>query len=206
MPLRPYARATGASAATLKSPQAFRSISEVAEILKVPQHVLRFWESKFVQLKPLKRRGGRRYYRLSDIELLCGVHKLLYGDRYTIEGVQKVLAQRGIRFVTEIGRSALSISGEHIALTAEEQDSAQEAGEGGEQLPEQEEAMPSERTQEGQGARQLEDLEDLDDAARQRLLQALDTLEEIAAALQSEADAESESSEAESAPPGGETS
>ena len=181
MPVRPHARPASASAPAPKSLQAFRSISEVAEILQVPQHVLRFWESKFVQLKPLKRRGGRRYYRLSDIELLCGVHKLLYGDRYTIEGVQKVFAQRGTRFVAELGRSVLSTSGGHIAAELEEVDAEAEAAE-----HEQSASSPAPAAPEGQGGRRL------DEAARRRLLQALDALEEIGAALQSAAAAPEE--------------
>ncbi len=82
-----------------KSADAFRTISEVAEELDVPQHVLRFWESKFIQIRPLKRAGGRRYYRPDDVALLRGIRALLYGDGYTIKGVQKVLKDRGARFV-----------------------------------------------------------------------------------------------------------
>jgi len=74
-----------------KSAGAFRTISEVASELEVPQHVLRFWESKFSQVRPLKRGGGRRYYRPEDVELLRRIRRLLYGEGYTIRGVQKVL-------------------------------------------------------------------------------------------------------------------
>ena len=74
-----------------KSATAFRTISEVADQLDVPQHVLRFWESKFTPLRPLKRRGGRRYYRPEDIILLRRIHSLLYTDGYTIKGVQRLL-------------------------------------------------------------------------------------------------------------------
>ena len=74
-----------------KSPDAFRTISEVAGDLDLPQHVLRFWETRFVQIKPLKRGGGRRYYRPDDVDLLKGIRHLLYGEGYTIRGVQKVL-------------------------------------------------------------------------------------------------------------------
>ena len=91
-----------------KSPEAFRTISEVADELDVPQHVLRFWESKFGAVKPLKRGGGRRYYRPDDIDLLRGIRALLYDDGYTIKGVQKVLRQRGARYVTELGRRSVS--------------------------------------------------------------------------------------------------
>ena len=76
---------------TTKSPSAFRTISEVAGELKVQQHVLRFWESKFSQIKPLKRGGGRRYYRPEDVELLKNIYHLLYQEGYTIKGVQKLL-------------------------------------------------------------------------------------------------------------------
>ena len=73
-----------------KSPQAFKTIREISETLEVPQHVLRFWETKFKQLRPLKRGGGRRYYRNEDVELLKKIKVLLYSDGYTIKGVQKL--------------------------------------------------------------------------------------------------------------------
>ena len=87
-----------------KSAEAFRTISEVAIELDVPQHVLRFWESRFAQIKPVKRAGGRRYYRPDDIDLLKGIRALLYSDGLTIKGVQKVLKERGLRHVADIGR------------------------------------------------------------------------------------------------------
>lgn len=80
-----------ASKSAEKSASAFRTISEVADELKVQQHVLRFWESKFSQIKPLKRGGGRRYYRPEDVELLKNIYHLLYNEGYTIKGVQKLL-------------------------------------------------------------------------------------------------------------------
>lgn len=80
-----------------KSAAAFRTISEVATDLGIPAHVLRFWESKFTQVKPLKRGGGRRYYRPEDIELLRGIRELLYTDGYTIKGVQKLLREGGVK-------------------------------------------------------------------------------------------------------------
>ena len=86
-----------------KSPEAFRTISEVAESLDVPPHVLRFWESRFVQVKPVKRGGGRRYYRPEDVRLLRGIRGLLYDDGMTIKGVQKILRERGVRHVIGIG-------------------------------------------------------------------------------------------------------
>jgi resuscitation-promoting factor RpfA len=82
-----------------KSPDAFRTISEVAEWLDVPAHVLRFWESRFTQVKPVKRAGGRRYYRPADMELLGGIKRLLHDDGVTIRGVQKILREEGVRHV-----------------------------------------------------------------------------------------------------------
>jgi DNA-binding transcriptional MerR regulator len=79
-----------------KAPTAFRTISEVAEDLNIPQHVLRFWETKFPQLKPLKRGGGRRYYRPEDIALLRRIGDLLYTQGYTIKGVQRLLREGGL--------------------------------------------------------------------------------------------------------------
>lgn len=84
-----------------KAPDAFRTISEVADDLDVPKHVLRFWEGKFAQLRPMKRGGGRRYYRPEDIELLRAIRHLLYSDGYTIRGVQKILKAQGARYVIE---------------------------------------------------------------------------------------------------------
>ena len=83
-----------------KSPEAFRTISEVAEALETPAHVLRFWESRFPQIRPVKRAGGRRYYRPSDIALLAGIKRLLHDEGMTIRGVQKILREQGIRHVS----------------------------------------------------------------------------------------------------------
>jgi len=91
-----------------KSPDAFRTISEVADDLDLPQHVLRFWETRFSQIKPLKRGGGRRYYRPDDVELLKGIRHLLYGEGYTIKGVQRILKEQGSRFVMQIWREDAS--------------------------------------------------------------------------------------------------
>ena len=98
------AEATGAGRRVTKSPSAFRTISEVANELEVPQHVLRFWESKFSQVRTLKRGGGRRYYRPEDVELLRRIRALLYDDGYTIKGVQKLLRENGRRPVSGPGR------------------------------------------------------------------------------------------------------
>ncbi|HOV04990.1 MAG TPA: MerR family transcriptional regulator [Kaistiaceae bacterium] len=85
-----------------KSPEAFRTISEVAEYLDLPQHVLRFWETRFTQIRPMKRGGGRRYYRPDDVDLLRGIRHLLYGQGFTIRGVQKILREQGVRHVMTI--------------------------------------------------------------------------------------------------------
>ena len=90
-----------------KSPDAFRTISEAAEELDVPQHVLRFWETKFTHIKPMKRAGGRRYYRPADVELLQGIRSLLYKDGYTIRGVQKILKEDGAAYVAGVGRGEI---------------------------------------------------------------------------------------------------
>ena len=87
-----------------KSAEAFRTISEVADELQVPKHVLRFWEGKFGQIKPMKRGGGRRYYRPEDVELLRGIRRLLHDEGYTIKGVQKVMRQSGVEFVKHYGQ------------------------------------------------------------------------------------------------------
>ncbi len=82
-----------------KSSDALRTISEVANDLDVPKHVLRFWESKFSQINPMKRGGGRRYYRPSDIELLQGIRHLLYSEGFTIRGVQQIFKREGVDYV-----------------------------------------------------------------------------------------------------------
>ncbi|MFT3986218.1 MerR family transcriptional regulator [Aestuariivirga sp.] len=90
-----------------KAPDAFRTISEAAEELNVPQHVLRFWETRFTQIKPMKRAGGRRYYRPADVELLKGIRGLLYAEGYTIRGVQKILKEDGVAYVAAVGRGEI---------------------------------------------------------------------------------------------------
>ncbi len=87
-----------------KAPDAFRTISEVADELELPQHVLRFWESRFREIKPMKRGGGRRYYRPGDVDLLRGIRHLLYGEGYTIRGVQRILREQGSKFVEVVWR------------------------------------------------------------------------------------------------------
>jgi DNA-binding transcriptional MerR regulator len=89
----------------MKAPDAFRTISEVADDLDLPQHVLRFWETRFNQIKPMKRGGGRRYYRPEDVDLLRGIRLLLYSEGFTIRGVQRVLKEKGVGFVAGVGQS-----------------------------------------------------------------------------------------------------
>ncbi|MBO6542365.1 MAG: MerR family transcriptional regulator [Alphaproteobacteria bacterium] len=131
-----------------KSPDAFRTISEVAADLDVPQHVLRFWESKFSQIRPLKRGGGRRYYRPEDVDLLRGVRALLYKDGYTIKGVQKVFKDQGVRFIVETGRgvgeasvaglarAAVETMGDDVPASASASRALEEADESDEELRE----------------------------------------------------------------------
>ena len=95
-----------------KSPKAFRTITETAEILDLPAHVLRFWESKFKYIKPMKRGGGRRYYRPEDIHLLLGIKQLLYLEGLTIKGAQKVIQTNGVKSILKRG------SNEIFTLTA----------------------------------------------------------------------------------------
>ena len=90
-----------------KSASAFRTISEVASEMDVPPHVLRFWETKFAQIKPLKRGGGRRYYRPEDIDLLRGIRELLYTEGYTIKGVQKLLREGGVKSIGPTAATAV---------------------------------------------------------------------------------------------------
>jgi DNA-binding transcriptional MerR regulator len=93
-----------------KAPDAFRTISEVAGDLDIPQHVLRFWETRFSQIKPMKRSGGRRYYRPDDVDLLKGIRRLLYSEGYTIRGVQRILKEHGIKSVQGLADSSAAVS------------------------------------------------------------------------------------------------
>lgn len=90
-----------------KSPSAFRTISEVGEILGIPAHVLRFWESKFTQIKPVKRGGGRRYYRPEDVSLIRAIQHLLHEQGMTIKGAQKVLRERGVKAIIAMGQDLM---------------------------------------------------------------------------------------------------
>ncbi len=109
-----------------KSPDAFRTISEVAELLDTPAHVLRFWESRFAQIRPVKRAGGRRYYRPGDVALLAGIRALLHDQGVTIRGVQKMLRERGVRQIAMVGQAALEGRSVPIMAAALEDRSAPE--------------------------------------------------------------------------------
>ena len=93
-----------------KAPDAFRTISEVADAIAIPAHVLRFWESRFPQIKPVKRAGGRRYYRPSDVALVAGIQQLLHKDGLTIRAVQQILREQGVRHVATLGGAKISRS------------------------------------------------------------------------------------------------
>jgi DNA-binding transcriptional MerR regulator len=114
----PSGRAAG------KSATAFRTIAEVAFDLQLPAHVLRFWESKFPQIKPLKRRGGRRYYRPEDVDLLRHIRTLLYTDGYTIRGVQKLLKEGGVKPAPVVERQSGAIAGNHEEVDLDPVDAA----------------------------------------------------------------------------------
>ncbi len=124
-----------------KSAEAFRTISEAAAELELPQHVLRFWETRFSQIKPLKRGGGRRYYRPEDVLLLKGIRHLLYDQGFTIKGVQRILRDEGPRHAIAIGRagSLEALAGQssqtrRISNETPESESAPETGSGGAQF------------------------------------------------------------------------
>ena len=114
----PLPDGSGPRARTKKAPNAFRTISEVADELHIPQHVLRFWETKFAQVKPLKRGGGRRYYRPDDIQLLRRIADLLYTQGYTIKGVQRLLREGGGKLGDNIPPASES---ERVAAQAEQE-------------------------------------------------------------------------------------
>jgi DNA-binding transcriptional MerR regulator len=149
-----------------KSAAAFRTISEVSDELQVPQHVLRFWETKFSQVRPMKRGGGRRYYRPEDIELLRSIRDHLYTDGYTIKGVQKLLREGQIKAATPDGSEAPtpSESGQGSNGGGEAGEQARQAGN-----------RPAPDDREGLSAAQrrtveevLAELTDLRDALRKR--------------------------------------
>jgi DNA-binding transcriptional MerR regulator len=113
-----------------KSPEAYRTIREVADSLDLPQHVLRFWETRFPQIRPLKRAGGRRYYRPDDIERLRIIKRLLYDEGYTIKGVQKLFKEQGVQALSAVALSPVAsspevASGAELRICADEDPSVQ---------------------------------------------------------------------------------
>jgi DNA-binding transcriptional MerR regulator len=102
-----------------KAPEAFRTISEVAELLQTPAHVLRFWESKFPQVRPVKRAGGRRYYRPADLTLLAGIRTLLHDQGMTIRGVQKMLQENGVKHVAALGEGLVLLGDDAVTVDGE---------------------------------------------------------------------------------------
>ncbi|MFQ5972652.1 MAG: MerR family transcriptional regulator [Alphaproteobacteria bacterium] len=141
-----------------KSAAAFRTISEVAAELDVPQHVLRFWESKFTQVRPLKRGGGRRYYRPEDVELLRHIRKLLYDDGYTIKGVQKLLRGGAPKAEAETGRAEKPVEAAELPLAETLSEATGEVEPGG--------LSPSQRNELEALLRELSDLKRQLDKAR----------------------------------------
>jgi DNA-binding transcriptional MerR regulator len=111
-----------------KSPEAYRTIREVADSLDLPQHVLRFWETRFPQIRPLKRAGGRRYYRPDDIERLRLIKRLLYDEGYTIKGVQKLFKEQGVQALSSVALPLREPSLESDAADAPRVPPAQEPG------------------------------------------------------------------------------
>jgi DNA-binding transcriptional MerR regulator len=114
-----------ASAQLEKSPEAYRTIREVADSLDLPQHVLRFWETRFPQIRPLKRAGGRRYYRPDDIERLRLIRRLLYDEGYTIKGVQKLFKEQGVQALSAAGLSPAGSTAEAASPAAPPVETAQ---------------------------------------------------------------------------------
>jgi DNA-binding transcriptional MerR regulator len=126
-----------------KSPDAFRTISEVADHLDTPAHVLRFWESRFPQIRPVKRAGGRRYYRPSDVALLAGIRRLLHDEGLTIRGVQKILREQGVRHVAGLSEGAILLAAEEDGRPpVEVPDVPEEVPEAPEEMPEAPEDVP----------------------------------------------------------------
>jgi DNA-binding transcriptional MerR regulator len=179
-----------------KAPDAFRTISEVATDLNVPQHVLRFWESRFSEIKPMKRGGGRRYYRPDDVDLLRGIRHLLYGEGYTIRGVQRILKEQGLRYVQTVwqpGAQPVGQASEHGSEDSdfEEADArARERGRGlfgllpslignGNEEPQAKAAVQAE---------EVEDAEDLEDAEEEDVEEEEEDSDEDAVDEDEEAD------------------
>ncbi len=167
--------------ASPKAPDAFRTISEVASDLDLPQHVLRFWETRFTQIKPMKRGGGRRYYRPEDVDLLRGIRLLLYGEGFTIRGVQRLLKEKGIGFIVAVGQSG-SVQTVTAAERGEEPDDEMEAPARVEALrvmaDARPRAAPEVRAKEPPPAPAVQKVFALSKESRRRMQAALDDLEE----------------------------
>lgn len=163
-----------------KSPSAFRTITEVASELDLPQHVLRFWETKFPQIRPMKRRGGRRYYRPEDVVLLREVRRLLYVDGYTIRGVQKLLRQQGRRALEKapVRPSAAAPAGGGSGQAAE----AKTEGPAGKTEAEEASATAGADTASTDAPKWRRDME-MSTVLRKELLNLLEELEELRALL-----------------------
>ncbi len=159
-----------------KAPDAFRTISEVADEIDVPQHVLRFWESRFPQIRPMKRGGGRRYYRPDDVDLLRGIRHLLYGEGYTIRGVQRILREQGVTLVQTVWRVDAEPS---EAMAEDEADEAAAADPAEQRLEPNLFAVGDERREprlEGAPVAEAPAPRGLADEARHKLQSALDEL------------------------------
>lgn len=165
--------------ASPKAPDAFRTISEVASELDLPQHVLRFWETRFSQIKPMKRGGGRRYYRPEDIDLLRGIRLLLYGEGFTIRGVQRLLKEKGVGFVVEVGRT-----GSVETMTAADGAAEREAAASTHEAPAQPRAVARPAEEPSAPAPRTRKVYALSQDRRRRLHAALDDLEEASRLLE----------------------
>jgi DNA-binding transcriptional MerR regulator len=168
-----------------KSPEAFRTISEVSDELDLPQHVLRFWETRFAQVKPMKRSGGRRLYRPDHVALLRGIKALLYDDGLTIKGVQKMLRESGARTVIARGKAdaALSLEMTDAAGTMLPLGVPEDAGD---RLAALRDRVAFARPQGGDGRAEEQDLDGVDAA---RVRRSIATLEALLHELETRADA-----------------
>ena len=164
-----------------KSPQAFRTISEVSEVVGVPAHVLRFWEGKFTQIKPVKRGGGRRYYRPQDVDLIVAIRELLYTDGLTIRGVQKLFKEHGVKHVVARHGIALAplaptddqLDGEQVEVTGDDEDLWNDVPDAGLIAPMQESVA---MTDDAQAAQQTSKADPARAAAMRSVLTRLESL------------------------------
>ena len=155
----------------VKSPDAFRTISEAAKELDVPQHVLRHWEEVFGQVRPMRRAGGRRYYRPLDIDLLRGIRVLLYTERFTTKGVQKIFKENGVKYVAELGRRDAAGESIHVGPTIDEASSKSGTGKSG--------TAKSKRKSLGISGLEAGDIETIPPKIRSELVALLTKLEKV---------------------------